>query len=660
MTDVNVAIIAHVDHGKTTLVDCLLHSGGGGDDSQGRSGEDRAMDSLSLERERGITIQSKVTSIPFEGSRVNIVDTPGHADFGGEVERVLCMVDGVCLIVDATDGPNTQTRFVTAKALAQGLPVVLVINKVDRDTARVGEVENEVFDLFIDLGADDEQLDFPIIYASARDGLSSDDPDTILEAIAAGRTDEVRTMRPILSSVVEHISENSPHKKGNKSSSGDDIDDDDDDDRFRMLAVMMDRDPYLGRVLTGRVDRGTVKLNDELVAVSQDGAVTDRGKVTRILRATGMETEELGEASRGQIIQLTGLDDASVTDTLGAPDPDAVRGGGAAAGGGNDSSGAAPIVRPLLTTPIDPATVRMMFSVNTSPMVGQDGGKLLTASYLSERLERETESNVSIGIEKGTGEAYEVMGRGELQLAVLVENMRREGFELTLGPPRVLFRRDAETGDVTEPYEVVQIDVQDDHMGMVMETLNQRKGELQNMTPSEGGGRTSLTFRLPSRALLGYRRVFTAATRGDGVLNAVFDGYGPNAGPIGQLRTKGVLIATEAGKATNYALNMLEPRGTLFVGPGAQVYQGMIVGEHSREQDLDVNAVRGKQLTNMRASGADESIILQPPRQYTLEEAMGYIASDELLEVTPTSMRLRKEFLDPTARKQAKKRKEFE
>jgi len=588
----NLAIIAHVDHGKTTLIDRILGQ------CHGDVGTERVMDSMSLEQERGITIMSKVTSVEHGGVRLNIVDTPGHADFGGEVERVMNMVDGVALLVCATEGPNTQTKYVTMKALQRGLRPVVVINKVDRDTSRVDEVVNEVFDLFVSLDANDEQLDFPILYASARDGWAVND----LEA------DERRDMTPLL----DQLSASVPPPRVEEGAP------------FAFLASMLSYDNFLGRVLTGRIAAGTARVNMPVHALNLEGKVVETGRITKIMARRGTETVALEEAGAGDIVQLAGLSDASVTHTVASPE----------------------VVAPLFSPPLDPPTLSMVFGVNSSPFQGQDGTRL-TSAMIGERLERETQNNVSISVTT-LGESYEVKGRGELQLSVLIESMRREGFELSVSPPRVLYLE--EEGRRMEPVEEVHLDVDDEHVGAVMEKLASRKGELVEMV-SDDRGRTRLRFRVPSRCLLGYRSAFNMDTRGRGVMNRVFDCYETHKGQVDNMRNRGVLVSTGTGTATAYALASLEPRGVLFIGPQAKVYEGMIVGENAKEGDLPVNPTRTKQLTNIRAAGSDEAIRLSPPRIMSLEECIGYMAPDELLEVTPMQLRLRKAILDPTERK---------
>eukprot|EP00941_MAST-03F_sp_MAST-3F-sp1_P006149 g6149.t1 len=610
----NVAIIAHVDHGKTSLCDKLLKECSALGSSH--VGVERVMDSMDQEKERGITIMSKVTSVDWKGVKLNIVDTPGHADFGGEVERVLELVDGVVLVVDGTEGPNTQTRFVTGKALERGLTPLVVINKADRETANLPAAQNAVFDLFMNLDANDEQLDAVFVYASAKDGWATED-----DSLGAGHQDE--GMAPLLDAIVENLPPPALPEDTSQS--------------FSFLTTMMSHDQFLGRLLTGRVASGQVSVGQDISALDRTGNFVASGKVVKLLAAQGTSTVELNKASAGDIVSIAGLPEAGVSDTIVCA-----------------TSYADGQAEALPTHPIDPPTISMTFSVNDSPLSGKDGSKL-NGQVLGERLRKETNNNVSITVEKAAGAddgagAFEVMGRGELQLAVLLESMRREGFEVTVSPPKVMFQKCEETGVELEPLECVVADVADEHAGVVMERLSGRKGELVSMEPS-ADGRTRLEFKVPARSLVGYRMVFTQDTRGSGVLNKTFEGWVPHMGKIGTLRNKGALCATEQGMTSSYALNMLEPRGTLFCGPGTEVYEGMIVGEHTRSNDLDVNAVKGKHLNNIRTVLKDDAVKLSPPRTFTLEEAMGYIRPDEMLEVTPNNLRLRKKFLDPGIRK---------
>ncbi len=604
----NIAIIAHVDHGKTTLVDQLFRQSGTFRENQ-RVAE-RAMDSNDLEKERGITILAKCTSIEWQDkagvtTHINIVDTPGHADFGGEVERILSMVDGVVLLVDAAEGPMPQTKFVTGKALALGLRPIVVVNKIDRSDARAQEVLDEVFDLFVTLEANDDQLDFPVIFASGRNGYAGDNP-------------EVRSgdLTPLFSKIVEHV----PAPAG------------DPDAPFRMLVSLLDRDSFVGRILTGRVISGTLKLNSPIRALNPDGKVAEEGRASKIFAFQGLERVPVDEARAGDIIAMAGLAKATVADTIA------------------DIS----VTEPLAAQPIDPPTLSMTFSVNDSPYAGKDGSKV-TSRMIADRLTREAEGNVAIKVtELPSKDAFEVAGRGELQLGVLIETMRREGFELSISRPRVIFSTD-ENGKRTEPYETVVIDVDEAYSGTVVEKMAIRKAEMTDMRPS-GGGKVRLTFSAPARGLIGYHGEFLSDTRGTGIMNRLFDKYGPHKGNISG-RANGVLISTESGEAVTYALGYLQPRGVLMIAPGEAVYQGMVIGENAREEDLEVNPLKSKALTNFRASGKDDAIQLSPPKRLTLEQAIAYIDEDELVEVTPNHIRLRKIHLDPNERKKASRAK---
>ena len=597
----NIAIIAHVDHGKTTLVDQLFRQSGTFRDNQ--RVEERAMDSNDLEKERGITILAKCTSVEWEGTRINIVDTPGHADFGGEVERILSMVDGVILLVDAAEGPMPQTKFVTGKALALGLRPIVVVNKIDRSDARIQEVLDEVFDLFVTLEANDDQLDFPVLYASGRNGYASEDPEA-----------REGTLAPLFERIVAHV----PAPRV------------DADAAFTFLVTLLDRDNFLGRILTGRVASGVVKLNQPIHALDGDGRVLETGRASKLLAFRGLERVPVEEARAGDIISLAGLAVATVANTIA------------------DTS----VSTPIKAQPIDPPTLSMRFAVNDSPMAGREGSKV-TSRLIRDRLFREAESNVAIRVtESEDKDSFEVAGRGELQLGVLIETMRREGFELGISRPRVLFRDGA--GGREEPYETVVIDVDEEYSGTVVDKMNQRKAELTDMRPS-GGGKTRITFSAPSRGLIGYHGEFLSDTRGTGIMNRIFERYGPYKGVI-EGRKNGVLISNGAGEANAYALNSLEERGILMVGPGEPLYEGMIIGENAKDDDLEVNPMKAKQLTNFRASGGkDDAIRLTPPRKLTLEQAIAYIDDDEMVEVTPKSIRLRKKFLDPHERKKAKR-----
>jgi GTP-binding protein len=600
----NVAIIAHVDHGKTTLVDQLFRQSGTFRDNQ--RVEERAMDSNDLEKERGITILAKCTSVEWQGTHINIVDTPGHADFGAEVERILSMVDGVILLVDAAEGPMPQTKFVTGKALALGLRPIVVVNKIDRPDARPAEVLDEVFELFLTLEASDEQLDFPTLYASGRAGY-------------AGLSDDVREgdLTPLFDAIVGHI----PPPEANP------------DGPFRMIGVLLDRDPFLGRILTGRIESGRLQVNMPIKALDVDSKEVETGRATKVFAYRGLERVPVEIAQAGDIVAIAGLTRATVSNTIAEM----------------------AVTRAIAARPIDPPTLAMSFAVNDSPYAGRDGDKV-QSRVIRDRLEREAETNVAIRLtESAEKDAFEVAGRGELQLGVLIETMRREGFELSISRPRVLFRDGANGRE--EPYETVVIDVDEEHAGTVVEKMAQRKGEMTDMRPS-GGGKTRLTFSAPSRGLIGYHGEFLSDTRGTGIMNRLFEKYGPYRGPITG-RQNGVLISMEQGEAVAYALNMLEERGVLFISPGEKLYEGMIIGENAKPQDLEVNPLKSKQLTNFRASGPkDESIRLTPPRRMTLEQAIAYIQDDELVEVTPRAIRLRKRHLDPHERKRASRKAE--
>ena len=601
----NIAIIAHVDHGKTTLVDQLLRQSGSFRDNQ-RVAE-RVMDSNDLERERGITILAKCASVAWKGIRINIVDTPGHADFGGEVERILSMVDGALVLVDAAEGPMPQTKFVTMKALALGLKPIVVINKADRPDQRAYEVQEEVFDLFAALGANDEQLDFPTLYASAKQGWAAPDLESPRESMT-------QLFELITSHFAPPVAErNAP---------------------FAMLSTILEYDNYLGRVLTGRVERGTARINASVVAMSSDGTRIESARLTKLLAFRGIERVPVDEAHAGDIIAIAGLKEATVADTI------------------CDAANA----EPVKAMPVDPPTLSMSFSINDSPFAGKDGDKV-TSRLLAARLAREDEGNVAISIERtGDENVFEVKGRGELQLGVLIEQLRREGFELSVSRPRVLYRDNPETGAREEPIEEVVIDVDDDYVGPVVEALGERKGEMTDMRPS-GGGKTRLIFIAPSRGLIGYHGQFLNETRGTGVMSRVFHSYAPYKGPIPG-RRNGVLISNAQGRSVPFALWKLEDRGVMFIGGGIDVYEGMIIGEHSRGNDLEVNPLKSKQLTNIRASGTDEAVRLTTPRTLRLEEAISYIDDDELVEVTPRYIRLRKRLLNPHDRKKESRKAE--
>ncbi|HYB06484.1 MAG TPA: translational GTPase TypA [Methyloceanibacter sp.] len=599
----NIAIIAHVDHGKTTLVDRLLQQSGAFRENQ-RVAE-RVLDSNELERERGITILAKVTSVAWQGTRINIVDTPGHADFGGEVERILNMVDGVLVLVDAAEGPLPQTKFVVSKALKMGLKPIVVINKVDRPDARPVEVVNEVFDLFASLDASNEQLDFPILYGSAKEGWMAASPE--------GQKDA--RMQPLFDLVLRHVAR--PHVEAGP---------------FRLLVTILEANPYLGRVVTGRITSGTIAPNEMVKVLDHDGRLVERGRVSKVLAFRGLERAGLNEAFAGDIVSLAGLPNATVAHTIAA----------------------AEVTEPLPAQPIDPPTLAMTFRVNDSPLAGTEGDKV-TRRMIRDRLLREAEGNVALRVtESEERNSMEVAGRGELQLGILIETMRREGFELSVSRPKVLLRR-SEQGELLEPIEEVVIDLDAEHAGIVVQKLSERRAELVDMRPS-GGGRQRIVFYVPTRGLIGYQGELLTNTRGTGIMNRIFHAYAPYKGEI-QGRRNGVLISTEAGDAVAYALWSLEDRGPMMIDPGVRVYAGMIVGEHTRDNDLEVNVLKGKKLTNIRTTSKDEAIRLTPPIRMTLERAIAYIQDDELVEVTPKSIRLRKRYLDPNDRKKAEREK---
>ncbi len=603
----NVAIIAHVDHGKTTLVDQFLKQGGAYRANQQVA--ERAMDRNDIERERGITILAKSTAVEWKGVKINIVDTPGHADFGGEVERILSMVDGAIVLCDAAEGPLPQTKFVLTKALARGLKPIVVINKVDRQDARAHEVHDEVFDLFAALGATDEQLDFHTLFASGRQGWA----DTTLDG-----------PRKDLSVLFDLILSHVPAPQV------------DYDAPFAMNATILESDNFLGRILTGRIEQGIAKLNMPVRVLRQDGTVVESGRLTKLMTFSGLDRVPVDEAKAGDIIAIAGLSDATIPDTIAAPE----------------------VAEPLPAIPVDPPTLAMTFRINDGPLGGREGKKV-TSRQIRERLYKETEGNVAIKVKDSEeADSFEVAGRGELQLGVLIEQMRREGFELTIGRPRVLTRDNPETGEREEPFEEVLVDVDEGYSGVVVEKLSQRKGQMQDMRPS-GGGKVRLTFLIPSRGLIGYHGEFMTDTRGTGMMNRLFHGYAPWAGPI-EGRRNGSLISNSDGEAVQYALFYLQERGTLFVDPGVKVYVGMILGEHSRDNDLEVNPIKEKKLTNIRAAGKDEALLLTPPRRMSLEQAISYIEDDELVEVTPSAIRLRKRHLDPHERKKHARRQESE
>ncbi|TMW94268.1 uncharacterized protein [Solanum lycopersicum] len=603
----NVAVIAHVDHGKTTLMDRLLRQCGAD------IPHERALDSIDLERERGITIASKVTSISWKDKELNMVDTPGHADFGGEVERVVGMVEGAVLVVDAGEGPLAQTKFVLAKALKYGLRPILLLNKVDKPAVteeRCNEVESLVFDLFANLGASEEQLDFPVLYASAKEGWAS--------SIYTKSPPDVKDMSQLLNAIVGHVPPPSASL----------------DAPFQMLVSMMEKDPYLGRVLTGRVTCGVVRVGDKVQGLknTDNGTVKiEEGKVVKLMKKKGMRADPVDSAGAGDIVSLAGLSSPTIGHTVAN----------------------AEVMTALPTVVLDPPTISMTFGVNDSPLAGSDGIHL-TGGKIGDRLLAESETNLAINVLPSTSESYEVQGRGELQLGILIENMRREGFELSVSPPKVMYK--VEKGTKLEPIEEVTIEVDDEHVGLVMEALSHRRGEVTDMGPVPGSmGRTRMCLTCPSRGLVGYRSVFSSDTRGSGFMHRAFLTYEKYRGPLGNVR-KGVLVSMGRGLITAHALMGLEPRGVLFVAPAMETYDGMIIGEHSRDTDLDVNPVKAKELNNIRCASKDENVKLTPPRLMSLEEAIGYVASDELIEVTPKAIRLRKRYLEVNKRKSMSKR----
>ena len=600
----NIAIIAHVDHGKTTLVDALLKQSGAFRENQ--KVDAQAMDSNDLERERGITILAKCTSIMWQGNRINIVDTPGHADFGGEVERILNMVDGVVVLVDASEGPLPQTKFVVSKALKMGMRPIVAINKIDRPDQRHDQVLNEIFDLFASLDATDEQLDFPVVYGSGRDGWMADAPE-------GPKGDLTPLFELIMRHVPAPVAEEGP---------------------FRMLATTLEADPFLGRILTGRIRSGSIKPNQQIKAISRDGKLIETTRVTKVLAFRGLDRTAVDLAEAGDIVAIAGVTDATVADTLCDPSVETA----------------------IPAQPIDPPTLAMNFRINDGPFAGQEGDKV-QSRVIRDRLFKEIERNVAIKIrENADKDSFEVAGRGELQLGILIENMRREGFELTVSRPQVVGKTDEATGQRLEPIEEVIIDVDEQHSGVVVQKLSERKGELREMRPS-GGNRTRLVFLVPTRGLIGYQGELLTDTRGTAVMNRLFHDYAPFKGEIPGRRC-GVLVSNGMGEATAYALFYLQERGSMMIDPQTRVYEGMIVGEHSRENDLVVNIIQGKKLTNVRASGKDEALVLTPPLRMTLEKAMSYIQDDELVEITPQSIRLRKRWLDPNTRKRNERKSE--
>ncbi|WP_320144434.1 translational GTPase TypA [uncultured Cohaesibacter sp.] len=594
----NIAIIAHVDHGKTTLIDELLKASGMFRANQ--QTEERMMDSNDIERERGITILAKVTSLEHDGTRINIVDTPGHADFGGEVERILNMVDGVIVLVDAAEGPMPQTKFVVSKALNLGLRPIVAINKIDKPEQRADEVLDEVFDLFANLDADEHQLDFPVLYGSAKNGWMATDPD--------GPKD---SLEPLFDMVIKHV----PAPKVEEG-------------EFRLLATTIQADNFLGRILTGRIIAGEVTPNMAVKALSRDGSLIEQGRISKVLAFRGLERASIEKGEAGDIVSIAGLQKATVADTICAP----------------------AVTEAIQAQPIDPPTLSMTFRVNDSPLAGQEGDKV-QSRVIRSRLLSEAEGNVALKVEEAQGtDAFIVSGRGELMLSILIENMRREGFELGVGRPQVVMQQD-ENGKRLEPIEEVTIDVDDEFSGIVVQKMQERKADMVEMRPS-GGGRTRLMFHAPTRGLIGYQSELLSDTRGTAIMNRIFHEYQPHKGEIAS-RNTGVLLSNGNGEAVAYALWQLEDRGPMMIDPGTKVYEGMIVGEHTRGNDLDINVLKGKQLTNIRSSGKDDAIKLTTPLRLSLEAALSYISDDELVEVTPKSIRLRKILLDPNDRKRA-------
>ena len=596
----NIAIVAHVDHGKTTLVDQLFRQS----DTLAERAEvyERMMDSMDLERERGITIMAKNTAIRWKDYQINIVDTPGHADFGGEVERVLSMVDSVLLLVDAMDGPMPQTRFVTQKAFDMGLHPIVVINKIDRPGARADWVLNETFDLFDRLGATDEQLDFPIVYASGLNGYAGDNPDI--------RTGD---MTPLFEAIVTHVPPPSVDR----------------DAPFRMQISSLDYSSYTGVIGIGRIERGSISSNTPVKIIGRDGAVRN-GRVLQIFKFLGLEKVEVDNAAAGDIISFTGIDPLYISDTLCDPNH----------------------VEALPSLSVDEPTMSMTFQVNNSPFAGREG-KYVTSRQIKERLDRELIHNVALRVEEmDDPDKFKVSGRGELHLSVLIETMRREGYELGVSRPEVIYKEI--DGETHEPYELVVLDLDEQHQGAVMERMGERKGELRNMVP-DGKGRIRLEYLIPTRGLIGFQTEFMTLTSGSGLKFQTFDHYGPKKDGLGKTRHNGVLVSMATGKALAYALFNLQDRGRLFIGHGDEVYEGMVIGIHSRDNDLTVNPLKAKQLTNIRAAGSDENLILTPPIRNTLEQALEFIDDDELVEVTPKSIRIRKKYLTENERKRAKK-----
>ncbi|GGE08585.1 GTP-binding protein [Aureimonas endophytica] len=600
----NIAIIAHVDHGKTTLVDKLLAQSGSFRENQRT--EERAMDSNDLEKERGITILAKATSVVWKDTRINIVDTPGHADFGGEVERILNMVDGAVILVDASEGPMPQTKFVLGKALKVGLKPIVAINKIDRPDERHEEVLDEIFDLFVALDANEEQLDFPVLYGSGRGGWMAEAPE--------GPQDQ--GLAPLFDLILKHVPE--PDTAGK-------------DEPFKMIGTILEANPFLGRLITGRIQSGSLKPNQSVKVLAQDGSQLESGRISKILAFRGLERQPVDYAEAGDIVAIAGLSKGTVADTFCDP----------------------AVTEALAAQPIDPPTVTMSFLVNDSPLAGTEGDKV-TSRVIRDRLLKEAEGNVALKIEESEDkDSFYVSGRGELQLAVLIETMRREGFEIGVSRPRVVMQKDEATGETLEPIEEVVIDVDEEHSGVVVQKMSERKAEMKELRPS-GGGRQRLVFLAPTRGLIGYQSELLTDTRGTAVMNRLFHSYQPYKGALAG-RINGVLISNAAGEAVAYALFNLEDRGPMVIDPGVKVYEGMIIGIHSRDNDLEVNVLKGKQLTNIRAAGKDEAVKLTTPIRMTLDRALSWIQDDELVEVTPKSIRLRKLYLDPHERKRFEK-----
>ncbi len=593
----NVAIIAHVDHGKTTLIDSIIKQTG--NFRKDENFEERLMDSGDLEKERGITILAKPTSIEWDQYKINIIDTPGHADFGGEVERVLCMADGVILLVDAAEGPMPQTKFVLGKALEQGLKPIVIINKIDKKDSRSDQVLDEIFDLFVTLNANEDQLDFPTLYASGKNGWCTDDVKK-----------ENTNLKPLLSLIVDYVPEPNVDEKKD----------------FSMLVTLLDSDPYLGRCLVGKIQNGSVSVNDQVKSISLENKLIESGRLTKLLTFKQNKRVPIQKAFSGDIICIAGLTKSSVSDTICSNN----------------------VKEALKSTPIDPPTMSISINVNDSPYAGLEGSKV-TSNIIRERLLAEAETNVAITFDENENkDSFEIGGRGELQLGVLIETMRREGFELNISRPQVLFKK-SEKNEKLEPIEEVIIDVDEEYSNSVINLLNARKAEMVDMKNSSIN-KSRLIFKAPSRGLIGFQSQFLSITRGTGVINRLFHSYSEFKGEIKD-RRNGALISTETGNAVAYAIFNLQSRGSMFINPQEKVYKGMIVGEHNRENDLEINVLKGKQLTNVRASGTDKAIILTPPKKMSLEEMMSFIKEDELLEVTPKSLRLRKKFLDPNIRK---------